>query len=399
MILNNNEVIELNRFDRVINRKGTDSAKWDYTKNIFGVDDVLPMWVADMDFPAPDEVIDALHTRVDHGIFGYTMPGNETEKSIQRWLKKRHDWEIADNIITYTPGIVTALSIAIQAYTESDDKIVVQPPVYYPFFDMPKKHNREVLFNKLHLNKDNRYDIDFEDLEEKLADQKTKMFILCNPHNPSGRVWSKEELTKIGQLCIKHDVLIVSDDIHSDLLLFGNRYTPIASISEVIANQTITCIAPSKTFNLAGLQSSAVLIANDSLKRKFNSVLQLHGLTSINTLGAEAMKAAYTHGQTWLDELICYFEESVLFIENYLKEHLPSVKVIRPEASYLVWLDVRDLEIRDDELKNLLLNKGKLALHLGSTFGENGSGFLRMNFACSRESLKEGLVRLVKALN
>jgi cysteine-S-conjugate beta-lyase len=389
----------MNRFDQVINRKGTDSAKWDYTEKIFGVEDVLPMWVADMDFPAPDEVIDALHSRVDHGIFGYTMPGNETEKSIQGWLKRRHDWEIDDNIITYTPGIVTALSMAIQAYTESDHKIVVQPPVYYPFFDMPKKHKREVLFNKLLLDKNNRYDIDFADLEEKLADPKTKLFILCNPHNPSGRVWSKEELTKMGELCLKHGVLIISDDIHSDLLLFNNHYTPIASISKKIADQTITCIAPSKTFNLAGLQASAVLISNDSLKRKFNSVLQLHGLSTINTLGIEAMKAAYTHGDSWLDELIRYFEENVLFIEKYMEENLPNVKVIRPEASYLVWLDVRDFNIADDDLKDLLLQKGKLALHLGSTFGENGSGFLRMNFACSRKTLIEGLIRLVKALN
>jgi cystathionine beta-lyase len=388
----------MNRFDQVINRKGTDSAKWDYTKKIFGVDDVLPMWVADMDFPAPDEVIDALHARVDHGIFGYTMPGTDTEKAIQYWLKNRHNWEIDSNIITYTPGIVTALSMAIQAYTGLEDKIVVQSPVYYPFFEMAKKHKREVLYNNLILSNENRYEINFDDLEEKLADKMTKMFILCNPHNPSGRVWSKEDLTRIGELCLKYDVLIISDDIHSDLLLFSNHYTPIASISKNIANQTITCIAPSKTFNLAGLQASAVLIPNDTLKRKFNSVLQLHGLSSINTFGAEAMKAAYTHGEKWLDELISYFEGNVLFIENYINEHLPNIKVIRPEASYLVWLDVRNLKKTDNELQKLLLNKGKLALHLGSTFGENGSGFLRMNFACSRETLNEGLNRLKRAL-
>jgi cysteine-S-conjugate beta-lyase len=366
-------VKQVSRFDQVINRKNTDSVKWD-TKRFFGMEDVLPMWVADMDFPAPDEVIDALHSRVDHGIFGYTMPGSNTEKAIQSWLKARHNWEIDTNIITYSPGIVTALSIAIQAYTGSEDKVVVQPPVYYPFFEMAKKHNREVLYNKLRLNSDNRYEIDFEDLEEKLSDKMTKMFILCNPHNPSGRVWSKEELTKIGELCIKHDVLIISDDIHSDLLLFDNHYTPIASINKEFADQTITCIAPSKTFNLAGLQASAVLIPNDSLKRKYNAVLQLYGLMAVNTFGADAMEAAYKHGGKWLNELIHYLEENVLFIENFLTEHLPDIKVMRPEATYLVWLDARKLKKTDDELKNLLLTKGKIALEPGSKFGENGAG-------------------------
>ncbi|MBO1510798.1 MalY/PatB family protein [Metabacillus bambusae] len=387
----------MSRFDRVINRKNTDSIKWD-TKRVFGMEDVLPMWVADMDFPAPDEVIDALHSRVDHGIFGYTMPGTNTEKAIQSWLKTRHNWEIDTNIITYSPGIVTAISIAIQAFTGSEDKVVVQPPVYYPFFEMAKKHKREVLYNQLLLNSDNRYEIDFEDLEEKLSDKMTKMFILCNPHNPSGRVWSKEELTKIGELCIKHDVLIISDDIHSDLLLFDNHYTPIASINKAFADQTITCIAPSKTFNLAGLQASAVLIPNDSLKRKYNAVLQLYGLMAVNTFGADAMEAAYKHGGKWLNELIHYLEENVLLIENFLNEHLPDIKVMRPEATYLVWLDARKLKKTDDELKNLLLTKGKIALEPGSKFGENGAGYLRMNIACPRETLNDGLQRLKKAL-
>jgi cysteine-S-conjugate beta-lyase len=387
----------VSRFDQVINRKNTNSVKWD-TKKIFGMEDVLPMWVADMDFPAPDEVIDALHSRADHGIFGYTMPGTNTEIAIQGWLKTRHNWEIDKDIITYSPGIVTAISIAIQAYTGSEDKIVVQPPVYYPFFEMAKKHKREVLYNQLILNSDNRYEIDFADLEEKLSDNMTKMFILCNPHNPGGRVWSKEELTKIGELCIKHDVLIISDDIHSDLLLFDSHYTPIASINKAFAEQTITCIAPSKTFNLAGLQASAVLITNDTLKRKYNAVLQLYGLMTVNTFGSDAMEAAYKHGGKWLNELIHYLEGNVRFIENFLNEHLPDIKVMRPEATYLVWLDARNLKKTDDELKNLLLTKGKIALEPGSKFGKNGAGYLRMNIACPRETVKDGLDRLKNAL-
>jgi len=391
-------VKQLSQFDQVINRKKTDSVKWDYTKRIFGVEDVLPMWVADMDFQAPEEVIDALHTRVDHGIFGYTMPGSKMEDAVTNWLKSRHSWEIDPKTITYSPGIVTAISMAIHAFTTSEDKIVVQPPVYYPFFEIAQKHKREVLYNQLLLNENFRYEIDFIDLEEKLSDERTKLFILCNPHNPSGRVWSKEELTKIGDLCIKHNVLIISDDIHSDLLLFGNQYTPIASIRKNIANQTITCIAPSKTFNLAGLQASILLIPNDSLKRRYNEVQQLFGVMGINTLGADAMQAAYEQGSNWLDELIQYLQENVLLIEEYLMNHLPQVKIMRPESTYLVWIDVRSLNKSDKELQELLLNKGKLALHIGSKFGENGEGFLRMNIACPKETLLDGLNRLKIAL-
>lgn len=389
---------QLSQFDQVINRKKTDSVKWDYTKRIFGVEDVLPMWVADMDFQAPEEVIDALHTRVDHGIFGYTMPGSKMEEAVKNWLKSRHSWEIDPKTITYSPGIVTAISMAIHAFTTSEDKIVVQPPVYYPFFEIAQKHKREVLYNQLLLNENFRYEIDFNDLEEKLSDERTKLFILCNPHNPSGRVWSKEELTKIGDLCIKHNVLIISDDIHSDLLLFGNQYTPIASIRKDIANQTITCIAPSKTFNLAGLQASILLIPNDSLKRRYNEVQQLFGVMGINTLGADAMQAAYEHGSNWLDELIQYLQENVLLIEEYLMNHLPQVKIMRPESTYLVWIDVRSLNKSDKELQELLLNKGKLALHIGSKFGKNGEGFLRINIACPKETLLDGLKRLKIAL-
>lgn len=388
----------MSRFDKVINRKQTDSVKWDYTKKIFGVENVLPMWVADMDFSVPEEVTDALHSRVDHGIFGYTMPGTNMEKAVQSWLKKRHSWEIDPKTITYSPGIVTAISLAIHAFTSPDEKIVVQPPVYYPFFEIAQKHEREVLFNKLILNEDFRYDIDYDDLEAKLSDEKTKLFILCNPHNPSGRVWSREELTKIGDLCIKHNVIIISDDIHSDLLLFGNHYTPIASIREDIAKQTVTCIAPSKTFNLAGLQASLVLIPNDSLKRRYHDVQQLFGLLSINTLGADAMEAAYSYGEKWLDELLPYLEENVVIIEDYLNEHLPQVKVMRPEATYLVWLDARSLNKTDKELQELLLKTGKVALHIGSKFGENGEGFLRMNIACPKSTIIEGMDRLVTAL-
>lgn len=365
---------------------------------MFGAEDVLPMWVADMDFSAPDEVIEALKERANHGVLGYTLPGSDTQAAILGWLKKRKNWEVDPSSITYSPGIVTALSMAIQAFTEPEDKIVVQTPVYYPFFELAKKHKREVLYNELRLTSDQRYDIDFKDLEEKLADKMTKLFIFCNPHNPSGRVWRKEELIKISELCVKHNVLLLSDDIHSDLILFDHQYTPIASINEAIANQTITCMAPSKTFNLAGLQTSVVFIKNDTLRRKFNAVQELYGLMTVNTFGADAMEAAYKYGGKWLDELIHYLEEHILFIESYIKENLPEVKMTRPEASYLVWFDVRALQKSDEEIMKLLLEKGKLALEPGSKFGENGAGFVRMNIAYPRDIVRDGLERFVKAL-
>ncbi|WP_273130333.1 MalY/PatB family protein [Bacillus weihaiensis] len=388
----------MSRFDQLINRKNTSSVKWDYSKKLFGVDDVLPMWVADMDFKAPEEVINALHARIDHGIFGYTMPGKSMEEAIIQWVEKRHHWKVDSRWMTYSPGIVTALSLAISAYTDPTDKIVVQSPVYYPFFEMAKKHKRDVLYNELHLTEQHRYEIDFEDLEIKLSQPETTMFILCNPHNPGGRVWSKDELLQIGELCLKHHVLLISDDIHSDLLLFQHEYTPIASLREDIARNTITCIAPSKTFNLAGLQASVLLIPDESLKKKYIEAQQLYGLMTLNTLGTEAMEAAYRHGEAWLDELIVYIEENVTIVKEYLAEQLPHIRVMDPESTYLLWLDVRSFNKTDDELKKLLLHKGQLALEPGSKFGQNGAGFLRMNIACPKETLHQGLIRLVTAL-
>lgn len=388
----------MSQFDKIIDRRNSKSVKWDFTKNIFGVDDVLPMWVADMDFQAPKEVLQALNDRVNHGIFGYTKPAASTAEIIQTWLAKRHEWNVQAKEIIYSPGIVTALGTAILAYTERGDHVIIQPPVYHPFFHMVERNDRTLIHNNLSLN-NGKYEIDFEDLEKKLADEKTKLFILCSPHNPSGRVWTKEELNRLGSLCVKHNVIIVSDEIHSDLLLFDSHHTPIASISDEYAELTITCVAPSKTFNLAGLQASAVIIANDSLRRKFLQVQASQGLTSLNTFATTAMEAAYQYGEKWLDELITYLEENIMFVKSYLEEHLPKVKVMIPEASYLIWLDTRELGLNDDELKSLLLKKGKLALEFGPKYGDKGTGFLRMNIGCPKSMVEEGLKRLIHALS
>ncbi|MED4403032.1 MalY/PatB family protein [Metabacillus fastidiosus] len=385
-------------FDKIIDRKNSKSVKWDFTKDVFGTDDVLPMWVADMDFPAPEEVIKAMKERVEHGIFGYTKPTKLTAEIIQNWLARRHNWKIQAKEVTYSPGIVTALGTAILAYTERGDHIVIQPPVYHPFFEMVKKNDRQLLYNNLSLH-NGRYEINFDDLENKLADERAKLFILCSPHNPSGRVWSKEELTKIITLCVKHNVIIVSDEIHSDILLFDNHHTPIASIPYEHEVKIITCIAPSKTFNIAGLQASALIIQNDSLRRRFVEVQRSQGLTSLNIFAVTAMEAAYQYGGNWLDELITYLEQNVLFVKSYLEKHFPEIKVIIPEASYLIWLDIRELGINDEEVRKLLLRKGKLALESGSKYGEPGEGFLRINVGCPKSTLEEGMKRLVSAFS
>lgn len=385
-------------FDVVMNRKGTASVKWDLTKDFFGADDVLPMWVADMDFPSPPAVLDALTKRIEHGIFGYTFPSSQTKTIVQKWLKRRHNWHISLSSIEFSAGIVQALSTLIRVLTEERDHIVIQPPVYHPFFDMVRLNNRTVVENNLQLI-DGQYEINFSHLEEVLANEKTKLMLLCNPHNPSGRVWTKEELKKIGELCLAHNVFVISDEIHSDLTLFDHKHTPFASVDERFPDFSVTCIAPSKTFNLAGLQASAVIIQNSKIRNSYKELEKKQGIFTLNTLGITAMEAAYEHGEEWLNYLLLYIEENVKYVEAFLKEELPSLRVIRPQSTYLIWIDYRDLHIEEKELVSLLVKTGKLALEMGSKYGENGKGFVRMNIAAPKEIIQEGLKRLKKALD
>lgn len=384
-------------FDQKINRKGTRSVKWDLTKELFGSEDVLPMWVADMDFPSPKAVQQSLINRINHGIFGYTYPSMETKQIIKNWLQKRHGWDIPPAYIEFSAGVVKALSTAIRAFTTKGDHIVIQSPVYYPFFDMVTLNERIVVENELMLN-NGQYKMNFSDLEEKLANEKVKMLLLCNPHNPSGRVWTKEELTKVGELALKYNVIVVSDEIHSDLMLFGSTHTPYASIDKQFADHSITCIAPSKTFNLAGLQASALVIPNHKMRKTFKDFEKKQGTFTLNTLGITAMEAAYQHGEQWLNDLLVYLEENVRLVEKFIEDEIPLLKVMRPQSTYLVWIDCRKLGKDEKELKNSLLKEGKLGLEMGSKYGKNGEGFVRMNIACSRETLKEGLKRLKIAL-
>ncbi len=384
-------------FDQYIDRKHTASMKWGLTKSLFGSDDVLPMWVADMDFEAPPEVIEAIRQRADHGIFGYSYVPSSAGEAFKEWLEKRHGWVIEPEWILYTPGVVPAIGMAIQALTEPGDKVLVQPPVYTPFFNMIRNNNRVIVHSPLEI-KDNRFHINMDDFEAKLKEG-VKLFLLCNPHNPGGRVWTEEELRQMAELCLKYDVIIVSDEIHSDLVFKPHKHVPVASLSGDIAEKTVTFMAPSKTFNLAGLQASTVIIKNERMRRAFRTVQTRLGITSLNPFAAIGLETAYRHGKEWLEELLDYLYENIMTAKDFIDREIPGISVMIPDATYLIWLDCRKLGLSDREIWDALTKKGKLGLEPGPKYGPGGEGFLRMNVGCSRKILMEGLNRLKKAFS
>ncbi|YCA43312.1 pyridoxal phosphate-dependent aminotransferase [Bacillus sp. JZ8] len=386
-----------NSFDQVLNRQNTQSVKWDFNKAVYGTDDVLPMWVADMDFKPPQKVLDVLSERIQHGIFGYTSPTTDTYKSVCRWLHKRHGFSVDASSLIYSPGIVFAISMAVQAFTNEGEQIVIQPPVYTPFFNMIQQNNRKLVENPLILE-NGQYKMDFADLEEKFA-QGAKMMILCSPHNPAGRVWTKQELQKVADLCVQYNVILLSDEIHSDLVYKPNKHIPIASLSEETANLTITCVAPSKTFNLAGLQASVIVIPNKSLRLKYQETQRKQGAGGLNTFGIIALQAAYNYGEEWLEELLPYLKENINTVHEFIQKEIPDIELIYPEGTYLAWIDCRRTGFSDEELKERLLHKGHLALEPGPKYGTQGEGFVRMNLGCSKETVLEGLKRLKIALS
>lgn len=383
-------------FDEIINREGTGSLKYDIRKQKFSKEDVIPMWVADMDFRTPDFIVDALKQCAEKDIFGYFLFPDSYYKSIINWVKRHHQWEIQKDWISYCPGVVPALSLAVLAYTQPGDKIIVQPPVYHPFFFVIKDNKRQVVENPL-LFRNGRYYMDFNDLEPKLKD--AKMLFLSNPHNPGGMVWKKEELMQLAELCLKYNVLLISDEIHADLVFKPHKFIPVASLSSEIANNTVSFIAPSKTFNMAGLSSSSVIISNKSLKAKFDEILHTIHVGLGNSFGIAATEAAYNHGDTWLNELLEYISANMDFVENYLKKYIPQIKMIRPEGTYLIWLDCRDLNLSDDELNRFFIEKANLGLNEGHTFGTGGNGFMRMNVACPRAVVEKALKNIENAIN
>ncbi|KWW12564.1 MULTISPECIES: PatB family C-S lyase [Peribacillus] len=386
-------------FEEHYERENTGSVKWDKSslKTLFGSEDVLPMWIADMDFPAPEGIQKALFERLKHPILGYTAPSDTVFTAIQNWLKDRHSWKVEKEWISFSSGIVSAISTTIQAFTNPGDKILLQSPVYTPFFDMIKSNDREVVNSPLSLE-EGRFTIDFTDFEDKLKNG-VKVFLFCSPHNPGGRVWTKDELLRIGELCQKYDVIIVSDEIHADLFHKGSTHYPIASLSKELAAMTVTLMAPSKTFNIAGMQASFLITSNKKLQQQLQKVqmkLAFHGL---NILALTAMEAAYREGLEWLTEMMDYIEENIKLAEKFMAEELPALHVMHPDASYLLWIDCRDLGLSDEEIKERLIHHGKLALEPGSKYGPGGEGFVRMNIGCSRATLLEGLKRLKRAFS
>lgn len=379
-------------FDTVIDRSGSNPVKYDKRKEVFGTEDLLPMWVADMDFKSPPEVIEAARNLCDIGVFGYSFRSNSSIEAFIRWSEKRHQWKIKPEWISSSPGIVTALPLAIRAFTEKGDKILINTPVYPPFFASIKDTGRTLVTSPL-ISNDGYYEIDWSDFENKLKSG-VKIFILCSPHNPIGRVWSREELIRIGEYCIKHNVIILSDEIHSDLALFGNKHTPIASISEEIGAITLTTTAPSKTFNIAGMMNSIIISSSAKLLEMYNKELYALRLESGNLFAHITMEAAYNYGGNWLDELIPYLENNVNYAYDFLKSELGEITFCKPQASFLIWLDFRNTGYSHKEVGERLIKVSKLGLNDGEAFGKEGTGFWRMNLAAPLSVVKEGLERL-----
>ncbi len=382
-------------FDQIINRKGTDCIKYDAMEKFWGTSDAFPMWVADMDFKTPDFIIDALKKRLEHEILGYGFKSERHFTSIKNWLDKRHNFNVNKDQISSSPGVVTGFSMAIQQFTNPGDEIIVQPPVYFPFFKTVKNAGRTVVYNPLKIS-EGKITMDFDDLEKKIS-SKTQMILLCNPHNPGGRAWTLPELQQLDTIAQKHNLLVISDEIHADILLNGNKFYSYASVSEYAAQNSIIFGAPSKTFNIAGLSTSFVIAKNPEILKKYNKILELNHLAKGNILGNIALTAAYENGSDWLDQLIEYLEGNLNLITNFFQENMPEVKVYRPDASFLVWLDFNDWGLSPKKLHQFFVKQAKIIINPGYVFGPGGEGFMRMNFALPRKKLEWALGEMNKA--
>lgn len=384
-------------FDEIIDRKGTSCVKYDGLKNAYqGKENLIPLWVADMDFATPDFIVEALKKRCEHPVFGYTFDDDEYYESIQTWLDYKYHWKTEREWISYIPGIVKGIGLAVQCFTQPGDKVIIQPPVYHPFRLVPTRMGREVVYNPLKLE-DGIYKMDFEQLES-LIDKDCKMLILSNPHNPGGVVWEKEVLVKLAQICSAHGILVISDEIHAEMTYPQFRHHPFATVSEEAAACSVTFMAPSKTFNIAGIVSSYALVPDSRMREKFYSFLEAGELNAGTIFAFTATKAAYTYGAEWLQQMRSYVIENVNFVDEYLKKNIPQIKVYRPQASFLVWLDCRELKLTQPELVQLFEDKAGLALNDGTMFGKEGEGFMRLNIGCPRSILNQALDSLKKAI-
>ena len=383
-------------FDEIINRNGTDSVKWDAVESRWGRNDLIPMWVADMDFRTAPFVIEALRKRLEHEVLGYTFACKEWSESIVNWVKERHGWTIREEMLTFTSGIVRGLAFVIQCFTQKGDKVMVMPPVYHPFFLVTQKNEREVVYSPLVL-KDGQYHIDFDRFRRDV--QGCKLLILSNPHNPGGRVWTKEELSQIADICDESGTLVISDEIHADLTLPPYKHPTFALISEKARMNSLVFMSPSKAFNMPGLASSYAIIENDELRHRFQKYMEASEFSEGHLFAYLSVAAAYSHGTEWLDQVVGYIKGNVDFTETYLKEYIPAIKMIRPQASYLIFLDCRALGLNQDQLNRLFVEDAHLALNDGTTFGKEGEGFMRLNIACPRAVLEQALKQLEQAVN
>ena len=383
-------------FDEIIDRRNTSCLKYDFAAERGYPADILPFWVADMDFRTPTPVIDALKARATHGIFGYTQVKDDYFTVLQNWFRTRHDWTVGRSDLIITPGVVFAIANAIRAFTKKGESILIQQPVYYPFANMIRQNERVLVDSPLRLI-EGHYEIDFEDFEQKIIEHSVKLFILCSPHNPVGRVWTRAELEQLAAICLRHNVIVIADEIHEEFVRPGFRHIPFASLSEEAAAITVTCTSPSKTFNLAGLQISNIFIRNAQLRRRFKEELGRTGYDEPNTLGLAGAKAAYEHGTEWLTQLLAYIEENYARTKRFLVAHLPKVKIIEPEGTYLLWLDFSAYGLTDEALNEKIIRDAHLWLDDGPIFGAGGSGFQRINIACPWATLETGLQNLAEA--
>ena len=384
-------------FDEIVDRRNTGAIKLERCKALYGSDNVLPLWVADMDFRTPDFIFEAIRKRCEHPILGYSMPPKEFYPSLITWIEEQHNWQVKRQWIGFLPGIVPGLSFAVQSLTNEGDEIIVQPPVYYPFFHVVQ-NNKRVLVNNPLKTINGKFEMDFEDLESKITSN-TKLFILCNPHNPGGRVWSAETLRQLAEICSRHNIIVVSDEIHADMVLKGHKHTPFATVSEDAAQISLTFMAPSKTFNMPGLISSSYIIPNPELHTRFVDFMEASELTGGNIFAYAATVAAYEKGEEWRKQMLAYVQENIDFIVDFLKTNIPQIKPMIPEASFLIWLDCKELGMETDDLFDFFAQKAGLGLNKGTTFGQGGEYHLRLNVASSRLILKKAMKQLSKAVN
>lgn len=386
-------------FDAIIDRSNTDSYKMELRQQTFGNPNVLPLWVADMDFATPPMVRKVIQERARHEIFGYTVRPQLFKESIVAWIEKRFQWSVDTQWIAYSPGVVPALTFSILALTQPGDNIIIQPPIYPPFFSVVKKSKRQLLCNPLVRDEKGVYRFDLTEFEQMAAMPETKMFILCHPHNPVGREWSKEELTAIGNICIKHGVTILSDEIHADLMLFENKHVPFASLNDEFAMNSLTFMAPSKSFNIPGLNTSYVVSKNKEMLDKYLQMLDALHLNLGHVFGSISLETAYNHCEAWLDEMLAYVSENVVFVNDFLKSSMPQVGLTMPEATYLLWLDFTNMQMTQNDLRQLIYHKAGVGINDGVSFGKEGVGFMRMNVASPRSLVNEGLERIADAIH